>query len=215
MLNGTAGSARPAKKVVAPIAAVPALAVVPPGLRGFRSAAFGMTKAQVLAAVATDFGASIRTVETANAVEGTEVIQAPLSSLEPGPGVAVVSYIFGASSKRLSNVNVSWSLQGEPNAEQRAAIITGGLQLGAYFQSTLTPVKVSGLTPTGSNSVVFYAAIDARGSGVQIDGSGINPSMTSGGPGNGVQPRGPATLRISYTLNAAVPDVFRIRPGAF
>ncbi|MGI4880625.1 MAG: hypothetical protein ACRYG4_24435 [Janthinobacterium lividum] len=191
------------------------MAVVPPGLRGFRSATFGMTKAQVLAAITTDFGSGIRTVESSNPVEGTQIIQAPLSSLEPGPGAATIAYIFGASSKRLSNIIVTWSLQGEPNAEQRAAIVTGGMQLGAYFQSTLSPAKVSGLTPTGSTSVVFYAAIDGHGSGVQIDGSGINAAAALGSGTSGVQPRGPATLRISYTLNAMVPDVFRIRPGAF
>src|SRR5215475_575592 len=63
---------------------------------GFRDARFGMTEAEVRAAVKKPFAvkdADIKT--TANPTEGTTLLIVRVDSLDPGPGPANITYIFG------------------------------------------------------------------------------------------------------------------------
>ena len=188
-------------------------------IKGFRSAAFGMTSAQVRQAIATDFGAAAKITDNANPAEGTTALQVTVDHLDPGPGAAQVTYIFGATSKTLAHVNVVWVLQGEPTTEQRAAIITAAIQLTNYFQTLPTPPKATaGVTPTGPNGLLMFAAVDKKGAGVEVAADGISyqaNAAADGKPTASPAPKGPAVLRVSYIANAANPDIFRIKPGAF
>ena len=58
-------------KAAAPSPAPPAAAL---DIKGFRSAIFGMTQAQVRAAVAADFGAATKIEQGANPTDGTEYL---------------------------------------------------------------------------------------------------------------------------------------------
>ena len=182
-------------------------------VKGFRSAAFGMTPTQVRAAIAADFGAA-KTTDTANPAEGTTAIQAVLPKLDPGPGPVTLTYIFGATSRRLSNVNVVWSLGGNPAPDERERLVTAAIQLASYFQSQPAPKASRGVTPVGPNSLVMFSAVDAKGAAVEISASGIRyqAGSTAAPP---PEPTGPALLRISYVANAANPDIIQIKPGAF
>jgi hypothetical protein len=142
-----------------------------------------------------------------------------VSRLEPGPGPAEVAYIFGARSKTLTNVNVLWTLQGEPTADQRAGLVAVGVQLTNYFETLPSPPKkISGLSATGPNGLLMYAAMDARGAGVQIVAEGISYQATNKADQKAADsppPKGPAMLRVSYAANAQNPDIVRIKPGSF
>src|SRR5215831_212091 len=104
-------------------------------IKGFRGATFGMTQAQTKAAIAADFGPTAKITDNANIIEGTQALQVSLDHLDPGPGAALVTYIFGATSHTLTHINVVWVVPGEPTAEQRAAIVTASVQLTNYFQT--------------------------------------------------------------------------------
>jgi hypothetical protein len=204
-------------KAPAPAPAASAPAAAPYEIKGFRSAAFGMTKAQVLAAIAADFGPSAKAQETLNPVEGTQVLLVKLDKLEPGPGPAALTYIFGAASKTLSHVNVAWVVEGEATPDQRQGIVTAAVQLTSYFQTLPNPPKAtSGVTPTGPNGLIMYAAVDGKGAGLEVAVDGIayqNNQAPSTTPVPA--PKGPALLRISYFANALNPDVYKIKPGSF
>src|SRR5262245_54504165 len=76
---------------------------------GFRDARFGMTEAEVRAAVKKSFAvkdADIKT--TANPTEGTTLLVARVDSLDPGPGPANITYIFGNKSQKLNKAKVVW-----------------------------------------------------------------------------------------------------------
>jgi hypothetical protein len=189
-------------------------------IKGFRSANFGATPAQVRAAIAADFGAGAKITDNANLAEGTTALQVVVDHLDPGPGAAQVTYIFGATSKSLTHVNVIWALTGEPTADQRAGIVTAAIQLANYFQTLPTPPKAtSGVQPTGPNGLLMFAAVDKKGAAVEVAADGISyqatPNTPDGKKVDSPPPKGPAVLRVSYIANAANPDIVRIKPGAF
>ena len=192
-------------------------------IRGFRSANFGMTQAQTRAAVAADFGAAVaaKITESVNPAEGTTILQVTVPRLEPGPGAAQLTYIFGASSKTLAHINVVWMLDGEPDANQRQSIMTAAGVLANYFQTLPNPPRSTlannGAAVVGPNTLLVYGASDRKGAGIQVVADGISYQATSADnkPANSPPPKGPATLQVSYISNTANPDVIRIKPGAF
>ena len=69
---------------------------------GFRDARFGMTEAEVRAAVKKSFAVKDTDIKTgANPIEGTALLIVRVDSLDPGPGPATITYIFGNKSKKL------------------------------------------------------------------------------------------------------------------
>ena len=76
---------------------------------GFREARFGMTEPDVRAVVAKALAVKPADLKTSsNPTEGTTLLTARADQLEPGPGPATITYIFGNKSKRLIQVNVAW-----------------------------------------------------------------------------------------------------------
>jgi hypothetical protein len=202
-----------AKPAPAPPAATPGAAL---DIKGFRSATFGMTPAQVKAAITADFGAGAMLQEGVNAAEGTQFIQATVDHLDPGPGPARIGYVFGATSKVLAIINVDWSTGPEPTEEQRAAIAQAGVQLAAYFRQGPAPAKAVDVRATGANALQLYAALDSKNAGVGVWIDGVS-YKSSGGDKTTTSPppKGPSTLRVTYSLNATNPDVKTLKPGSF
>ncbi len=186
-------------------------------VKGFRSAAFGMTPAQVKAAVTGDFGPTAKIQEGTNAAQGTQVMAVSLDHLDPGPGPAQIGYVFGATSKTLAMINVVWTTGADATTEQRAAIAQAGQQLAAYFRSGPAPVKASqGVARVGTNGLVLYTAVDKKNAGVLVSVDGVEYHGTSGDQTvASPPPTGPATLRVAYALDISKPDVATLKPGSF
>jgi hypothetical protein len=221
----SAASASVAQTAAKPATAKPAPTLPSPSpaadyvIKGFRSATFGMTQAQTKAAIASDFGSTAKIAENSNIIEGTQALQVSLDHLDPGPGAALVTYIFGATSHTLSHINIVWVVPGEPTAEQRAAVVTAAVQLTNYFQNLPNPLKATaGATPTGPNGLLMFAGVDKKGAGIEVATDGISYQATKKEDNKETTsppPKGPAILRVSYIANAANPDIQKIKPGAF
>ncbi|NIJ06737.1 hypothetical protein FHS31_000319 [Sphingomonas vulcanisoli] len=202
--------------------AQPALAQQPPApaaakpayrIGGFRHARFGMTQAEVRAAIAADFGGDTKVKTASNPVEGTDALQITLADLPPGPGAAKIGYVFGATSKRLTSVNVIWAIEGEPSTAQRESISIAAVQLGNYFQALpIRPRAKADVGAVGANALLMFAAVDDQGAGVEVVAAGI---PFKSGTSSRSAPTGPASLRITYAANAANPDIVRIAPNSF
>ena len=182
-------------------------------VRGFRSARFGMDQDEVKAAIARDFGMPADSVSTlVNANEGTTVLMVR-TPLPPGPGLAVVSYILGATRHRLIHVNVVWTTGPEPTSAERQAIATAGLQLSGYFRKQTwpkAPLKV-GLTHDG---LLMFGAEDAAGASIDIEARAVVVVRTLGGKVETSHPTGPAFLKLSFAQDPAHPDVASIAKGS-
>lgn len=185
---------------------------------GFRDARFGMTEAEVRAAVKKSFAVKDADIKTpSNPTEGTTLLIARVDSLDPGPGPATITYIFGNRSKKLIQVNVAW---GEDAPDKRAdanAIIGAGARLERYFQGfswrkDTTRVGI----PVGENTVVLFAGEDEKKGAVRLVVDGIKYQMTrEGNQTTSPDPKGPPKLVINYIADRENPDVAKIEPGKF
>lgn len=181
-------------------------------INGFRSAQFGMTAEQVRAAIQRDFKPAASEVqEFDNEVEKTRVVVVALPALEPGPGPASVSYILGASSRKLMHINVLWSSPEQPSNEDRAKISAAGLQLSNYFRrQAWKPEGTTTAVPSGPNALVLFAGIDPKNAIVEVRLSGIAVAGTAS------VPSGPARLRLAYAATIGPQDVAApLKAGGF
>jgi hypothetical protein len=185
---------------------------------GFRDARFGMTEAEVRAAVKKSFVAKDADIKTAsNPTEGTTLLIARVDLLDPGPGPATITYIFGNKSKKLIQVNVAWGEDAPSKPTDANAIIGAGTRLERYFQGfnwrkDTTRVGV----PVGENTVVLFAGEDEKKGAVRLVVDGIKYQMNrEGGPTTSPDPKGPPKLVINYIADRENPDVAKIEPGKF
>lgn len=185
---------------------------------GFRDARFGMTEAEVRAAVKKSFAvkdADIKT--TANPTEGTTLLIVRVDSLDPGPGPATITYIFGNKSKKLIQVNVVWGEDAPNSSSDANAIIGAGTRLERYFQGfgwrkDTTRVGV----PVGENTVVLFAGEDEKKGAVRLVVDGIKYQMNrEGSQTTSPDPKGAPKLVINYIGDRENPDVAKIEPGKF
>ena len=185
---------------------------------GFRDARFGMTEAEVRAAVKKSLAVKDADIKTsANPTEGTTLLIVRVDSLEPGPGPATITYIFGNKSKKLIQVNVVWGEDAPNNSSDANAIIGAGTRLERYFQGfswrkDTTRVGV----PVGENTVVLFAGEDEKKGAVRLVVDGIKYQMNrEGNQTTSPDPKGAPKLVINYIGDRENPDVAKIEPGKF
>ena len=186
-------------------------------IEGFRGARFGMTQDQVRAAILKDFSVKAADIsQTGNALEHTTAVVVKVDKLDPGPGPAVITYIFGASKQTLMHINVAWTYDGEPSADQRRQIISGAVQLTAYFRSQAWPPnRTTGPVMPTPEKVVLFGGIDDKGGGVEVVAFGVPVESSDPKTPTPPFPKGPAQLLVSYSQDLQHPDVFKLAPGAF
>lgn len=193
-------------------ATTPPQATSPYRIAGFRHARFGMNPAEVRAAIAADFGAAAPIATVANPAEGASALQTIVPTLEPGPGPATISYVFGATSKRLSRINVVWQTADALPA-QREQTAAAAVQLTRYFEALpIRPDATVATTAIARDVTLMFAAVDKMGAAVELVVSGVGLQMNAAPAAP--PPTGPAILRISYTRNAANPDTPRAGAAA-
>jgi hypothetical protein len=185
---------------------------------GFRDARFGMTEAEVRAAVKKSLAVKDADIKTsANPTEGTTLLIVRVDSLDPGPGPATITYIFGNKSKKLIQVNVVWGEDAPNNSSDANAIIGAGTRLERYFQGfgwrkDTTRVGV----PVGENTVVLFAGEDEKKGAVRLVVDGIKYQMNrEGNQTTSPDPKGAPKLVINYIGDRENPDVAKIEPGKF
>lgn len=174
-------------------------------ITGFRSAHFRMTPGDVRKSIAADFP-GLPVAERLQPTEGTRVLQLTVPNLDPGPGPAVVTYVFGATMRTLAMVSVSWATKSEATADDRQAIAVAGLRLNNHLRASVQPRTVLAPKVIRPSAVSLYGALDANGAGVELVASGV-AYASKGAPT--AAPTGPASLRLSYMANPANPDIRR------
>ena len=183
-------------------------------VKGFRSAHFGMSRDQLLAAIRQDFKLAPSAIsEASDAALGTTALVVKLDALVPGPGPATLTYVLDQKSQRLTHVNVVWLV----DAPQRAAIVPAGLKMVDYFQGYAWS---GGLTATalavGPNSVVMFVGKDAQGAAVEVRADGVAFSNAINGENvASPAPTGPARLRIAYASSVTTPAATLLVQGDF
>lgn len=208
----------------APVPQAPAKPTKPPyEVKGFRSASFGMTEAEVRAAVLKDFGVKPDEIrQTSNAIERTTALMVAVPSLDPGPGPATAVYILGYQSKKLIQINLVWARDANNKNDKSDKADTGpyivaGVQLVNYFNEFgWRDGRVNLGIPLGPSTLLLFAAEDEKTGAVQVVADGVAVERKAEGRIEAApQPGGQASLRVSYIANRTTPDIFRLERGRF
>jgi hypothetical protein len=219
-------SAAPAPQTPGPPSAAPPSPQAPANptkppyeVKGFRSATFGMTEAEVRAAAQKDFGIKSDDIrQTANAIERTTALMVSVPSLDPGPGPATVVYILGYQSKKLIQINLVWTREPKNNDKaDTGPYIVAGVQLVNYFNEFgWRDGRVNLGIPIGPSTLLLFAAEDEKNGAVQVVADGVAVERKAEGRIEAApQPGGQASLRVSYIANRTTPDIFRLEKGRF
>jgi hypothetical protein len=184
----------------------------PPALiDGFRNARFGMSEEQVRQAIRKDFPAAVAKLASAvHPSEKTTVLSIGAADLLPNTGNARISYIFGYRSKKLIQINAVWTSDGNPASDE--AIVAAANSLRDYFVAQrYKPDSVVANRQLADNAIVVFRANDLQGRTLLLVLSGAAAAARS----EEKKEQPPLTLKLSYILDAAHPDIFRIAKGQF
>jgi hypothetical protein len=180
-------------------------------VEGFRSARFGMTEAEVRAAIRRDFPqAAERIASEQTPVERTQVLTVTVPNLIPDAGTARVSYILGHQSKRLIQVTILWGPPADPTARPEA-LVNAAEALRAHFASLgWRPGSVAGGVALADGSTLVFRGLDEQGRMAQLQVLPAQPAPNAAA--NAPRPFG---LRLAYVADPLNPDVFRLQRGQF
>ena len=192
-------------------------ATEPATIDGFRSARFGMTEDEVLAAIAADFGLGVEAITTGvNALEKTTSLGVTVTDLVPDSGDARIVYIFGYESQALIQVNIVWGADPATDPEQ---IRTAASLLVSYFRSqNYDPEKTAIGVPLANGALLAFYSEDADGSSVTLTvASRPAEEAAADESAEGSEESAPERLlmQLSYVGDFANPDIFRLAPGSF
>jgi len=180
-------------------------------VEGFRSARFGMTEAEVRAAIRRDFPqAAERIVSEQTPVERTQVLTVTVPNLIPDTGTARVSYTLGHQTKRLIQVTILWGPPADPTVRQEA-LINAAEALRKHFAALAWRAgSVAGGVLLADGSTLIFRGLDEQGRMVQLQ------LLPAAPPANAAPtaPR-PFGLRLAYVADPLNPDVFRLQRGQF
>lgn len=174
---------------------------------GFRSANFGMTEAQLRAAIRKDFNlAGEKVAAEENPTEHTTALSVTVNDLLPDAGPARISYIMGFKSKRLFQVNILWGAPMSPEAAPEK-LLTAAATLRDYFLAAGYPSDtVVTNVRAGDGSTIVFRGADAQKRTTLL-------RVIGGTPKEGEKPA--AGLLLSYIQDPRNPDIFRIGKGQF
>ena len=178
---------------------------------GFRSAHFGMSEADVRAAIAKDFGISGDSVKSAqNGVEHTQILSVKAPDVLQDGGSAEVAYVLGYKSKKLIEVSVSWSKATDDKVTAER-LLSNGETLRAYFLSAgYKPDSIVNGAAV-ANGLLMFRGSDADGHTTILLLRGVQ------GPDKDKSQHtfSPTGLTLFYLADVKNPDVYRVAPGKF
>ena len=178
-------------------------------VKGFRSALFGMSEAEVRAAAAKDFAISPDAIKSAqNTVEHTQVLTLKAADVLPEGGVAEVAYVLGYKTKKLIQVNVSWSKATDDKLTPER-LTANAETLRAYFLGVgYKPDTIVNNAPMNNGVLLFRGA----------DSSGRTTALLLQGSFTGDKEQrtlSPTSVSLFYLADPKNPDIYRVQPGKF
>jgi hypothetical protein len=178
-------------------------------VKGFRSALFGMSEAEVRAAAAKDFGVSADALKsTQNGAEHTQALTMKAQDVLPDGGAAEIAYVLGYKTKKLIQISVTWSKTTDDKLTPER-LTSNAESLRTYFlKAGYKPDTIVSNAPVSNGILLFRGA----------DGSGHTTALVLEGAFSGDKAHptlSPSGLRLFYLADAKNPDVYRIQPGKF
>ncbi len=184
---------------------------------GYGRARFGMSLDEVKALIGAGDRVSQAAPQQSGARDGGSIALTLLvQDLQPVPGPATVTYVFGASSQRLIAINVYWLTSPQATAAEHAMLTAAAASLASGFVGYQWPALATARGHvTAPEVLVVFAGRDEAGRGVEIRLDGVPYDLEQRASGGGAPPPpirhvpapGPAQLRLSVVANVDKPDL--------
>ena len=183
-------------------------------VEGFRSARFGMTEAQLRAAIKSDFKVADNAIKAAtHPVEQTRVLQVAVRDLVAIGGEAQIHYVLGFRSKTLIQINVLWSAT-DPTGVETVVAVAGALRDLFVSQGQSGRFKKESIVLNAraqDGAVVVFRGADDKNRTVQL----LFASAQAAPPAPGKAAQVGAQVRLMYILSPDNPDIQRPQSGQF
>jgi hypothetical protein len=203
----------PTKKDAAPAATTSAKPVVlapTVEVSGFRSAKFGMSEADVRAAIVRDLGVKPEAIRAeTNASEQTRVLLVKANDVLPGGGAAEVSYVLGYKSKTLIQVGATWSKATDEKMTPDQ-LFSNSTVLRTHFMAAGYKADTIASNMPISGGILMFRGSDAKDHTTMLILQGTLAKDEK--EQNVLTPTG---LLLFYVADAKAPDVYRLTPGSF
>ena len=184
---------------------------------GYGNAHFGMSMDEVKGLITQDYPHTLGSFkDEMDPVQKTRVLTMVAPELAPGPGPATISYVFGATSKKLIAVNVYWLVTGMATQAQQTQLTQAAQLLAADLVGYRWPIfNVARGHVLAPGALLVFSGKDEAGGGIEVRLNGVaytleerHASATSVPfPETRVTPRGPAQLRLSMVASIDKPDI--------
>lgn len=181
------------------------------GIDGYRSAHFGMTKAEVLRAIQMDFDIEGGETRIVHPLQKTTALVVRADSLVFGAGATQLVYIFGYRSERLIQVTLNWGHPLETAVDAATLVRAARAMMNRMALQGLPRNTLSSDMAVDDGSIIVFRANDADAHVIEMrmKGPGIGPAADNGND------EATSWLRLSFIQDAESPDTYRIEPGAF
>ena len=189
-----------------------ATAAEPTDIEGFRSARFGMVEADILAAIAQDFGTpSDQVARTIHLLQRTTSLIVTVPDLLPGTGTAQILYILGFESEALIQVNVIWGASADPDFDPAQVTAAASLLRDHFLRQAHVEGSVMGNVRLGRDMLLLFSGADADGHQVSLSLAGVAfvGDAQRSGTLQQIDITDWLTLRLSYVVDVESPDIFR------
>jgi hypothetical protein len=179
---------------------------------GFRSAQWGMTEAQVKAAIQKDFNIAADKIKPEeNLAERTQVLTVAVPDLLEGAGQARVSYIFGYASKKLIQVNILWGTGLDRHVTPERIVAAANQLRELFAESGYDPATAVSNVRMSDGSILVFEGADADKHTTVLRLASASQASHGDKPGKVTE----AALSLSYIMDARHPDIYRLKKGQF
>jgi hypothetical protein len=177
---------------------------------GFRSAKFGMTEADVRAAMTKDFNPKADAIKAQdNPSELTHSVLLTVPDLLPNGGTAELSYVFGYKSKSLIQIGAVWSKATDAAMTPEKLFSNANILRAHFLNEGFKPESVAVNMPVNGGIVMFRGS-DAKDHSVILLLQGTFENKE-----NNQRVLTPTSLLLFYVADTKSPDVFKLPPGQF
>jgi len=188
----------------------------PVQVEGFRSARWGMTEAQVKAAIQKDFNIPVdKERAEENPSERTSVLSVTVNDLLEGAGKARISYTLGYTTKKLIQVDIVWGTTIDLQAKPERIVAAANQLRTLFLDSGYDRETVISNLATADGSIIVFRGQDAD-KHMTLLRLVSTPAPTAAKQRGKTESAGPAVvLLLSYLLDPRNPDVYRLKKGQF
>lgn len=183
-------------------------------VEGFRNAKWGMTEAEVKAAITAEFKIAADKLKTEpNPNERTAVLTVQVPDLIEGAGVARISYIFGYTTKKLIQVNLVWGTPVDPHTKAEGVVAAANQLRDLFLNAGYEPSTIIANARANDGEVIVFQGQDADKHTTLLRLVSAQPPPEKDAKKE--KPQAVTALFLSYILDTKTPDIFRLKKGQF